>query len=129
MKKQAATDAKNAAANDKPENGKAEKAKRVKPAEDAKYTVGNLATVKRGFLLALCEFVKAKGRSETKSPQPHAQCDQAGDRHRTGVASQGSGRRAEAQTRVSPTGALDPADSQRFAEGVARSPSFALPPP
>jgi hypothetical protein len=61
MKKQAATDAKKAAANDKPENGKAEKAKRVKPAEDAKYTVGNLATVKRGFLLALCEFVKAKG--------------------------------------------------------------------
>jgi hypothetical protein len=60
MKKQGTTDAKKAAANDK-ENGKTEKAKRVKPTEDAKYAVGNLATVKRGFLLALCEFVKAKG--------------------------------------------------------------------
>jgi hypothetical protein len=59
MKKQGTTDAKRAAANDKPENGKA--AKRSKPAEDAKYVIGNTSRVKRGFLLALVEFAKAKG--------------------------------------------------------------------
>ena len=62
MKKQGATDVKRAAANDGQENGKATKAKKSStPAEDAKYTIGNLATVKRGFLLALVEFAKAKG--------------------------------------------------------------------
>jgi len=61
MKKQAATDAKKAAADDKPENCKATKAKRAKAPDDARYAVGNLTTVKRGFLLAVCEFVKAKG--------------------------------------------------------------------
>ena len=62
MKKQGATDAKRAAANDKPENGKAEKAKKSsKPAEDAKYTIGSTETVKRGFLLEFVKFVKAKG--------------------------------------------------------------------
>ncbi len=59
MKKQGTTDAKRAAANDKPENGKA--AKRSNPAEDAKYVIGNASRVKRGFLLALVEFAKAKG--------------------------------------------------------------------
>jgi hypothetical protein len=62
MKKQGATDAKRAAANDKPENGNAEKAKKPsKPAEDAKYTIGSTETVKRGFLLEFVKFVKAKG--------------------------------------------------------------------
>jgi hypothetical protein len=58
MKKQAATDAKKTAANDKPENGKA---KRVKPVEDAKYIIGSIETVRRGFLLAMVEFCKTKG--------------------------------------------------------------------
>jgi len=62
MKKQGATDAKRAAANDRPENGKAEKAKKPsKPAEDAKYTIGSTETVKRGFLLEFVKFVKARG--------------------------------------------------------------------
>jgi len=44
MKKQAATDAKKAAANDKPENGKVEKAKpttslRTVPPEPERYTI------------------------------------------------------------------------------------------
>jgi hypothetical protein len=58
MKKQSTTtDAKRAAANDKPENEKTEKAKKVsKPSEpDAKFTLGSIDTVKRGFLF---EFVK-----------------------------------------------------------------------
>ena len=59
MKKQP-VDAKKAAANDKPEDGKATKARRTKAPDDTRYTVGNLTTVKRGFLLAMCEFVKAK---------------------------------------------------------------------
>ena len=59
MKKQP-VDAKKAAANDK-ENGNGKKARRTKPAEDAKYVVGNTSTVKRGFLAALVEFAKAKG--------------------------------------------------------------------
>jgi hypothetical protein len=72
MKKQGATDAKRAAANDKPEAeakkadapraAKAPKAKKSsKPAEDAKYTIGSTETVKRGFLLEFVKFVKAKG--------------------------------------------------------------------
>lgn len=63
MKKGKQTDAKKAAANDKENgnNGKATKAKRAKVPEEAKYTIGNIATVKRGFLLALVEFAKAKG--------------------------------------------------------------------
>lgn len=63
MKKQSTTDAKRAAANDKPENGKTEKAKKVsKPTEpDAKFTLGSTDTVKRGFLLEFVKFAKAKG--------------------------------------------------------------------
>jgi hypothetical protein len=65
MKKQSTTtDAKRAAANDKPENGKTEKApkKTSKPTEpDAKFTLGSIETVKRGFLLEFVKFVKAKG--------------------------------------------------------------------
>jgi hypothetical protein len=64
MKKQGTTDAKRAAANDKPENGKAEKApkKTSKPTEpDAKFTLGSTDTVKRGFLLEFVKFCKAKG--------------------------------------------------------------------
>ena len=61
-KRSTATDAKRAAANDRPENGKAEKAKKSsKPAEDVKYTIGSTETVKRGFLLEFVKFVKAKG--------------------------------------------------------------------
>lgn len=60
MKKQ--LDVKQRAANDKEDgNGKTKAAKRSKPAEEAKYTIGNLSTVKRGFLAAMCEFAKAKG--------------------------------------------------------------------
>ena len=64
MRKQSTTDAKRAAANDKPENGKTEKApkKTSKPTEpDAKFTLGSIETVKRGFLLEFVKFVKAKG--------------------------------------------------------------------
>jgi hypothetical protein len=64
MKKKGTTDAKRAAANDKPENEKTEKkAKKVsKPTEpDAKFTLGSTDTVKRGFLLEFVKFVKAKG--------------------------------------------------------------------
>jgi uncharacterized Zn finger protein len=49
MKKQGATDAKKAAANDKPENGKATKAKRLKVPHDARYALGNLTTVIKRF--------------------------------------------------------------------------------
>jgi hypothetical protein len=63
MKKQSTTDAKRAAANDKPENGKTEQAKKVSKASepDAKFTLGSIETVKRGFLLEFVKFVKAKG--------------------------------------------------------------------
>ncbi len=63
MKKLITTDAKRAAANDKLENGKTEKAKKVsKPTEpNAKFTLGSIETVKRGFLLEFVKFVKAKG--------------------------------------------------------------------
>ncbi len=62
MKKQGTTDAKRAAANDKPENGKAEKATRSsKPAEDAKYTIGSTETVKRGFLQGVLRFHSQEG--------------------------------------------------------------------
>jgi hypothetical protein len=63
MKKQGTTEAKRAAANDKLENGKTEKAKKVsKPTEpNAKFTLGSIETVKRGFLLEFVKFVKAKG--------------------------------------------------------------------
>jgi hypothetical protein len=63
MKKEA-TDAKKAAANDKENgNGKGAKAKKVsKPTEpDAKFTLGSIDTVKRGFLLEFVKFVKTKG--------------------------------------------------------------------
>ena len=60
MKKQSTTDAKRAAANDKPENAKAKKVS--KPTEpDAKFTLGSIDTVRRGFLLEFVKFVKAKG--------------------------------------------------------------------
>jgi len=65
MKKQGpTTDAKRAAANDKPENSKTEKApkKTSKPAEpDAKFTLGSIETVKRGFLKEFCDFTRKKG--------------------------------------------------------------------
>ncbi len=65
MKKQRTTDAKRAAANDKPEveNGKpkkaAPKAKGDKPEE--RYTIGNIATVRGGFYKELCDFTAKKG--------------------------------------------------------------------
>lgn len=53
-------DAKQKAANDKP-NGNG-KAKAVKPRPvDEKYTVGSTETVKRGFLKEFCDFAKKKG--------------------------------------------------------------------
>ena len=66
MKRQGAPDVKRAAANDRPKNGKAEKAKKSsKPVEDAKYTIGSTETVKRGFLLEFVKFVKARGTVDT----------------------------------------------------------------
>lgn len=60
--KKSTTEAKRAAANDKPENGKAQKGKRSStPAEDTKYTIGSTETVKRGLLLEFVKFVRAKG--------------------------------------------------------------------
>ena len=64
MKKRAATDAKKAAANDNPENGKTEKAKvatslRTVPPE--RYAIGSTETVKRGFLKEFCDFARKKG--------------------------------------------------------------------
>ncbi len=66
MKKQNTTDAKRAAANDKPENGKADKPKvttslRTVPPEPERYTIGSTETVKRGFLKEFCDFTKKKG--------------------------------------------------------------------
>ena len=66
MKKQPATHAKKAAANDKPENGKTEKAKvttslRTVPPEPERYTIGSTETVKRGFLQEFCDFTRKKG--------------------------------------------------------------------
>lgn len=60
MKKQGTTDAKRAAANDKPENGKAEKAPKA-PKPEEKFTLGSIDTAKRGFLLEFVKFCKAKG--------------------------------------------------------------------
>lgn len=62
MKKQIATDAKKAAANDKENaNGKT-KAKAVRPRPvDEKYTIGSTDTVKRGFLKEFCDFTRKKG--------------------------------------------------------------------
>ena len=65
MKKQSATDAKRAAANDK-ENGDGKaSAKAPKPADDAKYTIGSTETVRRGFLKEFCDFTKKKGTVDT----------------------------------------------------------------
>ena len=61
MKKKSAMDAKQRAANDKPDDGG--KAAKVtgKKDEAAKFTIGSSETVKRGFLLEFAKFVKAKG--------------------------------------------------------------------
>jgi hypothetical protein len=72
MKKQGTTDAKRAAANDKPENGKAEKAKvttslRIVPPEPERYTIGSTDTVRRGFLLEFCEFTRKKGTVDAET--------------------------------------------------------------
>jgi len=66
MKKQSTTEEKRAAANDKPENGKAGKAKvttslRTVPPEPERYTIGSTETVKRGFLKEFCDFTRKKG--------------------------------------------------------------------
>jgi hypothetical protein len=61
MKRQGTTtDAKRAAANDRPDSDKAEKAPKV-PTPAEHFKLGSIATVKRGFLLAFVEFVKKKG--------------------------------------------------------------------
>ena len=64
MKKKSAMDAKQRAANDKPDDGgKAAKVQKRtgKKDEAAKFTIGSTETVKRGFLLEFVKFVKAKG--------------------------------------------------------------------
>jgi hypothetical protein len=64
MKKKSAMDAKQRAANDKPDNGgKAKKVQKRSAGKDAaaKFTVGSTATVKRGFLLEFVKFVQTKG--------------------------------------------------------------------
>ncbi len=61
MKKQSA-DAKQRAANDKPNGNGKTKAKAVNPRPvDEKYTIGSTETVKRGFLKEFCDFAKKKG--------------------------------------------------------------------
>lgn len=60
MKKQP-VDAKKAAANDKENSNGKKAAKRSKPADDAKYSVGSTATVKRGFLKLVVEWMEKKG--------------------------------------------------------------------
>ena len=60
MKKQAATDAKKAAANDKPEKAKVTSLGTVPP-EPERYTIGSTETVKRGFLKEFCDFTRKKG--------------------------------------------------------------------
>jgi hypothetical protein len=66
MKKQGTADVKQRAANDKPENRKTEKApKASKLTEpDAKFTLGSIDTVKRGFLLEFVKFVKTKDAAD-----------------------------------------------------------------
>jgi hypothetical protein len=60
MKTKGTTDAKRAAANDRPDSDKAEKAPETpKPAEY--FKLGDVSKVKRGFLKAVVEFVKKKG--------------------------------------------------------------------
>jgi hypothetical protein len=62
MKKLGTTGAKRAAANDRPENGKDEKATRSSKAAGAsKYTIGSTDTGKRGFLKEFCDFTRKKG--------------------------------------------------------------------
>jgi hypothetical protein len=63
MKKQGTSDAKKRAANDveKDETPKAAVAKAPKATPDQRYELGSVATVKRGFLLAVVEFTKKKG--------------------------------------------------------------------
>jgi len=64
MKKKSAMDAKQRAANDRPDNkgrtGKAQKRATDKD-EAAKFIVGSAETVRRGFLLEFVNFVKTKG--------------------------------------------------------------------
>ena len=60
MKKQSA-DAKQKAANDKPNGNGKTKAKAVNPRPvDEKYTIGSTETVKRGFLKEFCDYVREK---------------------------------------------------------------------
>ena len=63
MRRQGRTDAKRAAANDKPETetkkADAPQAKAEKPVE--RYTIGQTETVKRGLLKEFCDFVRKKG--------------------------------------------------------------------
>ena len=64
------TDAKRAAANDKPEveNGKpkksAPKAKAEKPV--GRYTIGNIATVRGGFYKELCDYTAKHGKVDAE---------------------------------------------------------------
>jgi hypothetical protein len=61
MKKQGTTDAKRAAANDKPDgDGKPKKAAKA-PKPEERFTVGQADTVKRGFLKQFCDFTRKKG--------------------------------------------------------------------
>jgi len=49
------------------ENGHGKKlSKRTKPANE-KYTIGNTDTVKRGFLLELCDFTRKKGTVDAET--------------------------------------------------------------
>lgn len=64
MKKKSAMDAKQRAANDKPDSGgKAKKVQKSSAGKEAaaKFTIGSTETVKRGFLLEFVNFVEAKG--------------------------------------------------------------------
>jgi hypothetical protein len=60
MKNQGATDAKRAAANDRPDNDNEKTPKDPKPAEH--FKLGDVSKVKRGFLKAVVDFSKQRAR-------------------------------------------------------------------
>jgi hypothetical protein len=59
--KKANGNGKKLAANDKPNGNDKKVTKRSKPADDAKYVVGSVETVKRGFLKLFVDYIAKKG--------------------------------------------------------------------
>jgi hypothetical protein len=61
MKKKGTADVKQRAANDKTNGSSNPKKVSKAPKSEEKFTLGSIDTVKRGFLLELVKFAKAKG--------------------------------------------------------------------